>query len=402
MNPLTGTHATDDDCVVERTTRALSIYAKNIGPLRGLEVEVNEEGVLYTHIGKNVQIAPGTIIVMTRGETDGLPDAIVYGDLLKADRGQIYAEDYYIGEIPALRMDRNHMLWALDVLHRDDLTDPETVKRRNAKLERVRARLAKSTSPRKLRAAQHAERGQRVTDKRKRPNPMATAMVTWAGTVQLNRQLRVALQANLRVSKSRAAIVRLLGATWKVFHDADIELASMERWWDGNRKRPLSFAQAKRLSVRASNVWGELDAVHAAPFAGMPLYTLLKNEVSEFATALADGTRFRTANKYLIAARRLLAYLFVHQQVSQMLVTAGRVHRVRRAIGKKERLAYVRAADEACGMADIQVVRGLGNAFLRRLRGRLADAKQVGLEDSFDAELACYRLNQVLGLYLEP
>lgn len=401
MNPLTGTQATDDAHVVGRATRTLSIHAKSIGPIIGLEVEVNEEGVLYTLVGNHELFRPGAIIVMTQGETDGLPNATVYGDLLKADRGQIYAEDYYVGEIPALRVDRNSMLWALDVLHRDDLTDPKTVAKRNARLERVRVRLEGSTSPRKQRAAQHAERGQQVADKRKRRNPMATAMVTWGGTVQLDKQLRVALKADLRVSKSRTAIVRLLGATWKTFHDADVELASMLRWWMPGRKRPLNKTQAKRLSERVMNVWHALCTVKAAPFARMPMLAELQGDVFNLAMALTDATRLREGEGMIRSARRLLGRLFVHRVLTQMLVTAGRVRRFDRKMTAKECLAYIRAANVAGRM-----VHDLGHhlppdSFLQRLDQRITDAEAAGHDDPFDAEKAYRLLNETLALYVE-
>lgn len=402
MNPVTGTRATDDEAVVERTTRTLAIYAKNIGPITGLAVEVNEEGVLYTVVGKDDQVGAGWIVVMTQGQTDGLPNATVYGDLLKADRGQIYAEDYYVGEIPALRVDRNSMLWALDVLHRDDLTDPRTVEKRNARLERVRVRLDGSTSERKQRAAQHAERGQRVKDKRKRPNPMATAMVTWGGTVQLDKQLRVALKADLRVSKSRTAIVRLLGATWKTFHDADVELASMLRWWMPGRKRPLNKTQAKRLSERVMNVWTELCAVKVAPFAGMPMLAELQGHVFNLAMALTDATRLREGEGMIHVARRILGRLFVHRVLTQMLVTAGRVRRFKRAITAGERLAYIRAANNAGHMVyDLQMPLRATDPFLERLRDRIIHAEGAGHDDPFDAEKAYRLINGALDLYTE-
>lgn len=401
MNPVTGTHATDDEAVFERATRTLSIYAKDIGPITGLAVEVNEEGVLYTVVGKHDPVGDGAIVVMTEGETDGLPNAVVYRDLLTADRGQIYAEDYYVGEIPALRTDRNTMLWALDVLHRDDLTDPRTVEKRNARLERVRKRLDGSASERKQRAAQHAERAQKVKDKRRRPNPMATAMVTWGGTAQLDKQLRVALNANLRVSKSRTAIVRLLGRTWKTFHDADVELASMLRWWMPGRKRPLTLSQAKRLSERVMNVWQDLITVKAAPFAGMPMLAELQDQVFQLSMALTDGTRFRSAEPYVRAARRLLGRLFVHRVLTQMLVTAGRVRRFNRKITAKECLAYIRAANTAGHMVHDLRHHLPPDSFLERLDRRIMDAEAAGHDDPFDAEKAYGLLNAALDLYVE-
>lgn len=405
-NPVTGTRATDDRLPAARPRTTMDVYDVDWHKcLRGLLVETAEDGVLYTHVGEHDVVPRGAVIVLTQGRTQGLPNAVVYRrGLLSANRGQMYASDYYEGVIPELRAHRNDMLWALEAIHRDDLTDPEVVRVRNARLQRIHERLDGSRSPRKARAAQHADRAQRREDKRGRANPMAAAFVTWGGTVQLDKELRVALKADMRVSRSRVAIVRMLGETWRVFHDVDAEMRSMERWWAAGRRRPLTRAQAIRLSERVTYLWRIAGTVTVAPYVHMPLVVALRDELFQFAVALADGARYRHAGVFVPSVRRLAGLLVVHKLVSQMLVVVGRLRRSGRPVAHEEQVGYLRAARQVRDALEALPPRtDTGIAFdfpVLDLAARLAAVERGGGDTPLDEEDAYAALDAALALYL--
>ncbi|OGL94885.1 hypothetical protein A2348_05355 [Candidatus Uhrbacteria bacterium RIFOXYB12_FULL_58_10] len=401
-NPLTHTYATDGRPVRGRAHASLLFYSTELGVLR-LDVDVNEPGVLYTHVGAHESVPPGAAIVLTQGSHETLPVGVIYRSVLHADRGEMYADTYYDGAIPDLRVFRNDARWALDAVHdSDDLTDPELVRRRVRRLDRLIERNTGSTGERKRRAVSDATRAKFERDKRGQRNPMAAAMANWGAAVQLDKQLRIALNADERVSRSRVAIVRLLASIWKCLHDCDVELASMTRWWKPGRKRPLQLAQAKRLAERAARTSDELTLITAAPYAQMPLLAQLRDELDAFVVALNDRERFRAALPLLMAARRSVGKLLIHRQIAQMLVTAGMVRRFKRPIKAKERREYAAAADRACNeVALAQLAEPSRSGFLDDLLRALADAKQIGLEDAFDARAAYDALADASDLYLD-
>lgn len=402
-NPVTATRATDEDHVGARRVRSLAFFAKDIGSLT-LDVEVNETDVLYTHVGANDRVPLGAAIVMTRGFHGALRIGIVYKNVLTADRGEGYADDYYDGGIPTLRVDRNDARWALDALHdSDDLRDPGLVRKRLQKLDRIVDRNAGSGSARKRKAAADAERAKRVSDKNKRRNPIAAAMANWGATVQLDKELRIALGADERVSRSRLAIVRLLAGIWKTFHDVDVELASMERWWSPTRRRPLPFSQSKRLATRVARVGEEVCLVTAAPYGQMPLLTQLHGELDALVGALRNATEFRRALPLLASARRTVAALLIHRMIAQMLVTAGKARRFKKPVTGKQRREYLAAADRTMDRiaGEVAALGGRPPAFLRALERRVSEAKKVGLEEVFNAEEAYNLLSEASELFLE-
>lgn len=401
-NPITRTRATDDGLPRERPVRDLAFLSTDLGRLC-LRVEVNERDVLYTHVGEHPTIPVGAAVVITELREGDVPLAAVYQSVLTADRGEGYAEIYYEDAVPVIRVDRNDARWALDAVHdSDDLVNPEIVRKRNQRLDRIVARNKDSGSERKRTAAADAERAKHPKDKLDRANPMAAAMANWGAAVQLDKELHIALKADERVSKSRVAIVRLLASVWKSFHDADVELGSMERWWKPGRRRPLPFSQARRLAERAARIEAELALITAAPYGQMPLLAQLREEIDSLVEALNDKGRYRDAFPLLQCARRTAAKLILHRVIAQMLVTAGKVRRFKKPITAAQRREYVAAADRANTQIVAAIMDEPGRSvFLSRLQGRLEEAKQVGLEDEFDAERAYELLGDASNLYLE-
>lgn len=401
-NPITCTDATEPGASPARPVRDVTVDTPDLGRLV-LRVEVNEPDVLYTHVGEHPTIPVGAAVVITELREGDVPLAAVYQSVLTADRGEGYAGAYYEEGIPVLRVDRNDARWTLDAVHdSDDLGDPEIVRKRLRRLDRIVARNKDSGSARKRRAAHDAERAKSLKDKNARANPMAAAMANWGAAVQLDKELRIALTAGERVSKSRVAIVRLLASVWKTFHDTDVELASMERWWKPSRRRPIPFAQARRLAERARRMGTELARITAAPYGQMPMLAQLRAELDTFVDALGDADRYRDAFPLLACARRTAGKLILHRTVAQMLVTAGKVRRFKKPITAKQRREYVAAADAANAQILAAIAaEGGRTGFLGRLKRCLEDAKQVGLEDAFDAERAYELLIDASNLYLE-
>ncbi|PJE76762.1 hypothetical protein COV05_02930 [Candidatus Uhrbacteria bacterium CG10_big_fil_rev_8_21_14_0_10_48_16] len=260
-NPVTGTPAVDGKTSLPEPHRHLFTFMVGEADF-DVDVVTMAPGVLHT------SVATGAVIVQTRGTVEGLPVCVVYRTLLHALRGEMYAVDYYAREIPDLVADESSARWCLRLVHdSDDLTDPELVTLREQALEEIIVRAKASMAEHKVVAVADAVRALQVDDTLGRRNPMAAAMANHGLVIRLNHLIANASGAEIRVSKTLLAIVQVLANIWKTFHDIDVELASMERWWMENRRDPLTYEQAQKLAVRVERLALPISDIHEAPYA---------------------------------------------------------------------------------------------------------------------------------------
>ncbi|PJA45399.1 hypothetical protein CO174_03335 [Candidatus Uhrbacteria bacterium CG_4_9_14_3_um_filter_50_9] len=331
INPVTGTRSIDEQVPMVDQQRLLVFIDRKTEVVTCVDTLELGPGV-HTHIGIHDRVPLGAVIVRTRGAKGGIPICVVYRDLLRAMRGEGYAEDYYDEEIPTLTMALGDAHWALQAVHdSDDLRDPEMVAEREERLIAIIRLAAEGSSEYKERAGANAERALQLLDKLGRGNPMAAAMANWGVTVQLDKQLLQALGAGARVSKSHLAIVQALTRIWESIRHADIELASMGRWWSPGRKQPLDLAQAVRLASRVERIAAPLKLIHAAPYAQMPLMLVLADQLDELGRMLCDEERFMNAGPLVHLIRESLGLLLIHRRLAQALIVPAKARRFKRA-----------------------------------------------------------------------
>lgn len=406
MNPMNATGGedfTEAKALVQREPTARTFYVKSVGMATVL-VEVHKEGVLYVHVGTHARVPTGAALVGTQGTHGGHPFVVMYRGIPEAGRGEGYASGYYEHALPGLREGRNASLGALEQLHdSDDGRDADLAARRDETLGQVAADHGDG-GERRRRAAADAERGRQLVDRLGRRNPGAAAMANAWAALQLDAQLRTGTKAELRVSESFASVIGLVGSVWKAFHDADIQLASMERWWTPGRRNPLRAAQAKRLAARVAGAAEQVSLVHVAPYAQMPLVQTLSASLDELVAILEAGTALGSGYPALARARRILALLLIHPQLSMARTVAGMVRRFpRRPVTDAQSRRYLahlkRAGEQLARAAEHEAVHGL-ERFLVDIRGRIDRAESAVLREAgFDASEACRQLDAAFAVY---
>lgn len=232
-NPITGTTATDSDPVLPLPpSEVFTFVNRETEDTVTASLHTAHRAVLYVcERDTSGTLDRGASIVITSGFRRGLPVGVVYRDMPRALRGEGYAQLYYEGEVPVLKMAQEDALWALEMVHvSDDLLDPDMSRQRTEALQGIIGLLEERSGPRVKRALSNATRALEREDVQERHNPMAAAMANWGLTVQLDHRFHEAVQIQERVSRSRHAILQNLLSTWGIFQAIKIEMEAMRRW----------------------------------------------------------------------------------------------------------------------------------------------------------------------------